>query len=50
MIHFFHSAAIPLFLLTVFAKNERADLSQADRNDLRTLTKLLIESYGRREP
>lgn len=50
VIHFFHSAAIPLFLLTAFAKNERADLSEADRNDLRKLTKLLVESYGRREP
>jgi hypothetical protein len=47
MIYFHHSAGLPLFLLTAYAKNVRADLSQADRNDLRRLTKLLVESYGK---
>ena len=49
IIHFFHSADMPLFLLTAFAKNERADLSQEDRNGFRKLTKLLVESYWRRK-
>jgi len=44
----FHSAELPLFLLTAFAKNERTDLSQAERNDFRNLTKLLIETYRSR--
>jgi hypothetical protein len=48
IIHFFHSTRLPLFLLTAFAKNERTDLSQADRNGLRTLTKVLVDTYGRR--
>jgi hypothetical protein len=48
IVHFFHNTRLPLFLLTAFAKNERTDLSQADRNDLRTLTKLLVDTYGRR--
>jgi hypothetical protein len=48
VIHFFHNAQLPLFLLTAFAKNERADLSQADRNSFRTLTKLLVGTYGSR--
>ena len=47
VIYFYHSADIPLFALTVYAKNERADLSQGDRNDFRRLTKVLAESYGR---
>ncbi len=46
-IYFYHSADIPLFALTAYAKNERADLSQKDRNDFRQLTKLLAETYGR---
>jgi len=33
--------------LTVFAKNERADLSQDDRNAFRRLTKILVETYRR---
>lgn len=49
VIHFFHNAEIPLFLLTAFAKNEKADLSQEERNDLRQLTKALVETYGRRK-
>ena len=47
VIYFYHGADIPLFALTVYAKNERADLSQKDRNDFRRLTKLLAEAYGR---
>jgi hypothetical protein len=47
VIYFYHSADIPLFALSAYAKNERADLSQKDRNDFRQLTKLLAETYGR---
>jgi hypothetical protein len=50
VIYFYHSNEIPLFLLTVFRKNERADLSQSERNDFRQLTKLLVEPYRRRKP
>ena len=35
IIYFFHSAKIPLFALTAFAKNERTDVSQEDRNYFR---------------
>jgi hypothetical protein len=48
IIHFFHSSSLPLFLLTAFAKNERTDISGADRNSFRELTKLLVDTYGRR--
>lgn len=47
VIYFYHSADIPLFALTAYAKNQRADLSQKDRNDFRRLTKLLAQTYGR---
>ena len=43
-------ADMPLFLLTAFAKNERTDLSQKERNDFRALTKTLVESYRRQKP
>jgi hypothetical protein len=48
VIYYYHSEAMPLFALTAYAKNERADLSQADRNDFRRLTALLVERYARR--
>ena len=41
--YYYHSDAMPIFVLTAYAKNERADLSQADRNDFRRLTALLVE-------
>jgi hypothetical protein len=50
VIYFYHSAKMPLFALTVFAKNERSDLTQADRNDLRGLAKALVDTYRRTKP
>lgn len=50
VIYFHHDAGMPLFALTAFAKNERADLSQKDRNDFRQLTTLLVETFKRRTP
>jgi hypothetical protein len=49
VIYFHHDTAMPLFALTAFAKNERADLSQQDRNDFRQLTTLLVEAFKRRK-
>jgi hypothetical protein len=48
IIHFFHSQELPLFLLTAFAKNERTDLSQTERNEFLKLTKVLVETYRSR--
>jgi hypothetical protein len=50
VIYFHHDAGLPLFALTAFAKNERADLSQQDRNDFRQLTAVLVEAFKRRKP
>jgi hypothetical protein len=48
VIYFYHSVDIPLFALTAFAKNEKADLSQADRNEFRTLIRLMVEAFKRK--
>ncbi len=50
VIYFHHDAGMPLFALTAYAKNTRADLSQQDRNDFRQLTALLVEGFKRRKP
>lgn len=50
VIYFHHGAGMPIFVLTAFAKNERADLSQQDRNDFQQLTALLAEAFKRRKP
>lgn len=48
VIYFHHNVDMPLFALTAYAKNERADLSQRDRNDFKRLTGLLVEASKRR--
>ena len=46
VIYFFHNGETPLFLLTVFAKSERVDLTQADRNLYRRLTAELVDAFS----
>lgn len=41
VIYYFHSDALPLYLLTLFAKNERANLSKAERNALADMVGIL---------
>jgi hypothetical protein len=45
VIYYFHSEAIPLYLLTLFAKNERSNLSKAERNELAELVRLLVATW-----
>jgi hypothetical protein len=47
VITFYSGADLPVFLLTVFAKGERADLTKAERNALARLSKALVEGYRR---
>jgi len=49
IIYFFHSVEVPLFILNVFAKNEKANISQEERNELKKLTGLLVKQYKSRE-
>jgi len=46
VIYYYHNGAVPLFLLTVFGKGEKASLSKAERNDLAKFTNLLLQNYG----
>ena len=47
VVYFFHSTDIPLFALSVFSKNEKANLTQAERNELKELTAILVNEYHR---
>ena len=46
VIYYFHSEALPLYLLTMFGKGEKADLSQVERNELAKLVQVL-KGYAR---
>ena len=45
VIYFFHSQDIPLFALNIFAKNEKANISPAERNALKALSAQLVAAY-----
>ncbi len=48
IITFFSGADIPVFLLSVFAKNEKSDLSSYEKNELKKLLQILPATYRRR--
>lgn len=48
VITFYTGAAIPVFLLNLFAKNEKANLTPAERNELKTALAELASAYRRR--
>lgn len=46
VIYYYHNESIPLFLLTLFGKGEKANLAKSERNDLSKFTGLLLRQYG----
>lgn len=45
VITYFASADVPVFLLALVSKGDRADISQADRNALRAILTTLADAY-----
>lgn len=45
VIYYFYDETIPLFLLTIFGKGEKENLSKAERNALSKLTQELLKIY-----
>lgn len=45
-IYVFGGTHVPLFLVTVFAKNEKDNLSRTEQAELVALSKILLASYG----
>ena len=46
VIYYYHNGTMPLFLLTVFGKGEKVNLSKVERNELAKFTQLLLQHYG----
>lgn len=46
IIYYFYSEKIPIFAITLYGKNERANLTPSEKNEMKKLTALLAE-YGR---
>lgn len=45
VVYYHHDLSIPIFLFTVYPKNEKDNLSQADRNTLKLIIKKLVKTY-----
>jgi len=48
VIYYYHDADMPLYLLTLFAKGDKANLSHAERNELARLVKILVDTWKQR--
>ena len=46
VIYYFHSERMPLYLLTVYAKGEKVDLSSEERRGLSKLADMLRQANG----
>lgn len=44
----FSGENMPVFLLTVFGKSQRSNLSKAERNQLKVLSESIIKEYSKR--
>ena len=49
VIYYHHNESMPLFLLSIFGKGEKANLTKAECNSLAKFTSLLIKNYGGRK-
>lgn len=48
VVYFYHNDTIPLYLLAVFAKNEKDNLSKAERGALKKLTEAIVRAWHER--
>ena len=46
VIYYFHNSEMPLYLLTLFGKNEKTDLSKAERNILSRVVEKLVKYWS----
>lgn len=45
VIYYFHNDSVPVFLLDLFPKNEKANLTRAERNALKAIMPQIVEEY-----
>lgn len=45
VIYYFHDTRMPLYLLTLFAKGDKANLTKAERNELAGLVDILVSIW-----
>jgi hypothetical protein len=48
VIYYYYSQSVPFFLLDLYTKNEKADLSEGDKRSLKRLLPVLVSRYKKR--
>ena len=48
VIYYYHNERLPVFLLSAFAKNRKANLRRAERNAMKRLVPILVAGYPRK--
>lgn len=46
IIYYFYDENIPIFLFTAYPKNQKENLTKAEKNGLAKIVKSLVETYG----
>ena len=49
VIYYYHSERLPLFLLTMYPKSRKANLSKAERSAMKRLAPILLSGYPRKK-
>jgi len=47
IIYYYHDENMPIFLFTAYAKNQRANITAAEKNALKKIIQLIVKTYGR---
>jgi mRNA-degrading endonuclease RelE of RelBE toxin-antitoxin system len=47
VIYFFHNENLPVFLLAMYGKKEKANLSKAERNAMAKIVPAIVQGYAR---
>jgi hypothetical protein len=48
VVYYFHDAGVPIFLLAIYAKNEKGDLTAAEKREFSGLVKELVAQWRRK--
>ena len=45
VLYYYHNQSVPIFLFTVFGKNKKANITQNERNLLKTIINKIVQAY-----
>lgn len=46
IIYYFYNESIPLYMLDVYAKNEKENLTKQERNNLKKVVEMILKEHG----